>query len=410
MGSTVGFWGRLGGSSAWLVCALMVGNGCEDFDPAPSADFPEQQGAVIQGSAGDPFVIQFSEDIKLSSLKMMVVRADKRLDIDPEGFLPDEPQYCETARRRGQCEGDRPTACCTNEGLVKLMSFNGATGESEGGSFELVGRTMTIDPADGLMAIAIPYMIVIEPGLEDKNGNVTVPRQKLEFNYGSFVPGPSSLPSGPYFLLFDINPPPLRTQLRLFGWLNVDANTGDWEGLFTDGNRTAVLNDREGCPNCDDAVEVCKLFPVPECVKASTNIATIDEWPDLTPVKERPVGYTFQTTGFSGDLSDGSIGFSTPPFDIDIVIGSGSGVRITAINTQIVAQAREEADGRFRGSGNVTIEAVAVNGIGEESTDATLSFMNLTAEEQTLVEQCGYPEPPSDGRPCEPIYKPGDIE
>jgi len=73
-------------------------------------------------------------------------------------------------------------------------------------------------------------------------------------------------------------------------------------------------------------------------------------------------------------------------------------VRITAVDTVIIGQASQDATGRWRGSGNATIQKVQVNGLGDEPTTGTLSFMSLLPAEVEEVESYG-----------EPIYKPGEV-
>lgn len=379
-----------------LLPALSSVPSCQTFDPPPKASLAGAESSFLSGSPSDPLVVVFNEDIVPSTLSFKIVRGDKALDIDPEGNLPDEPGYCEAQRARGQCDGAAPAPCCTNEGLVELASYSGKTGTSTKAQVEVESRRVVIRTEEAAR-IAVPYLLVIEAGLEDTAGNTTKVRQKVGFTYRAFLPGPSSLPTGPYFFLFDIDPPPLQQQLRLFAWLNVDPDTGVWEGLFTDGNRIEALNDRPGCPaGCSP--NVCQLYPAPNCVKPSTNMGSIDEALDFVPLKDRPLGYTFLGNGYTADLPDGTTGLGTPEFPIDIVIGSGAGVRITAVDTVIIGQASQDATGRWRGSGNATIQKVQVNGLGDEPTTGTLSFMSLLPAEVEEVESYG-----------EPIYKPGEV-
>ena len=378
-----------------LLPALSTVPSCQTFDPPPKASLVGAESSFLPGSPSDPLVVSFDEDIVPSSLRFKIVRGDKALDIDPEGNLPDEEGYCVAQRARGQCDGDAPAPCCSNEGLIELASYDGRTDTSSAAQVEVDSRRVVIR-TDEAARIAVPYLLVIEPRLEDTAGNTTKVRQKIGFTYRAFLPGPSSLPTGPYFFLFDIEPPPLKQQLRLFAWLNVDPVTGDWEGLFTDGNRIVALNDRPGCPSgC--APNVCQLYPAPNCVKPSTNMGSIDEALDFAPVKDLPLGYTFLGHGYTADLPDGTTGLGTPEFPIDIRIGSGN-VRITAVDTVIIGQASLDASGRWRGSGSATIKKVQVNSIGEEPTVGTLSFMSLLPAEVEEVESYG-----------EPIYKPGEV-
>lgn len=386
---------RLGMASVLTIGSAGLAS-CETFDPPPKASIAGAQGTFLEGSPADPLVVRFDEAFSKQSLRFKVVRGDKALDIDPEGNLPDEEGYCEAQRARGQCSGDAPAPCCNNEGLVQLASYDGRTGQAEGAQVDVGDQSVTIRFAES-PKIAVPYLVVVEPGLEDLDGNTSLVRQRLEFTYRAFLPGPTSLPTGPYFFLFDIAPPPLQQQLRLFAWLNVDPDAGTWEGLFTDGNRTTALNDRPGCPS-DCAPNACQLYPAPACVKPSTNMGSIDEFLDFIPIKDRPVGYTFLGAGYTADLPDGTTGIGTPPFPIDIIIGSGSGVRITAVDTVIIGQISQDNTGRWRGAGSATIAKVQVNTIGEEPTTGTLSFMSLFPEEVEEVESYG-----------EPIYKPGEV-
>ncbi|MBX3184271.1 MAG: hypothetical protein KF915_16710 [Polyangiaceae bacterium] len=370
---------------------------CETFDPPPKVELHGAVGGFMTEAPGSDIVISFNEDFERSSLRLRIVRADKALDIDPEGKLADEPDYCGPQRARGQCDGAVPAPCCTNEGLAQSVYYDGASDRAEGGRVSVDGRRIIIKP-DEAPRIAVPYMLIIEPGLRDLEGNESRVRQKVEFAYRAFLPGPSSLPTGPYFFLFDIAPPPIQQQLRLYAWLDVNQTTGEWVGLFTDANRTTALNSRPGCPsNC--GLDVCQLYPSPNCVRPSTNMGSIDEFRDMIPIKDRPLGYTFLGSGYTADLPDGTTGIGTPEFPIDITIGAAGGVRITAVDTVIIGQLAQDSTGRWRGSGSASIRKVQINGRGEDPTTGTLSFMSLTEEEQREVESFG-----------EPIYKPGEVD
>ena len=352
--------------------------GCAEYDAPPSARLVGEDQGMLAGEATDDLVIEFSEPIQPGSLRLKVIEAAAGVNLDAENRLLDE-----LPEEPGELE--------------VLMQYD--AGSASGAAFTLnedATRLRISQTEEGAkLGIASPYMVVIEPGLADLNGNATRPRGRIPFIYRSFKPGPTSLPSGAYYFLMVVDPPPLHQQLQLYTHIEVDQEKGRFRAKFVDADRTPEMNGREGCPtDCGGLTSACRLYPAPECVKPSTEQADINNWRDFKPYAELPDGYIFETEGFAADAEDGTINLGTEPFEIDITIGAG-GVNILVENVVFTAQmAPDPADpSRLRGTGSVSTTAVKVNGTGDAPTKGTLEMMTLTPAEQAEVESFGNPYP-----------------
>lgn len=357
-----------------FVTALVL-LGCQTFDPPPKVTIQGSENGVMKTQPDEPFVLLFSEPIRQGSFKTKLVKAVT----DGEGNLLDEQ--------------DPPDleAFLANT----AVAFDGADPENEdksyGATFDLTDTQLSMEVGAGFQ-ISAPYLAIIEPKLEDKDGHFTLPRQKLPFTFQLEGGGPTTLPTGYYYWLFDIEPPPLQTQIQVFTYMKVDPATGHWRANFTNANRRAALNSRPGCPACADLTPVCALIPTPRCVKPSDKQIDIAEWVDFLPEKDPPDGYYFIADGFARDEADGKISLGTAPFLIDINIGAGN-INIRAENTKVIGAFEMDTNGRLVATGSVSIEVVKVNGTGKDPTDGIFKAFLLTDEEVAAVEAFGYPIP-----------------
>ncbi len=352
---------------------------CETFDPPPEVTLSGVENATMTTTPDSPLVLRISEPFKRGTLKVKVVPAI----LDPDRNLLDEqsPPKLEEFKESILAAYDdaRP----------------GDENASYGAAVNVAGQTVTLT-LDKPLGYSVPYFLLVEPGLEDLEGNKTVPRNRIPFTYALPGGGPTVFPTGYYYFL--INVELLSTQIQTFVYMDVDPDNGVWRANFTNGNRLSPLNSRPGCPSCSGTAPVCALIPSPRCVKPSEKQLALEEFVDFLPEKDPPDGYYFIADGFARDEADGSVAMGTVPFLIDISIGTGA-VRITAEQTRMTATFAQDANGRWVGTGALTSEVVKINGFGEDPTKGTVEAMSLSQEEVDQIESFGFPIPTDLERP-----------
>jgi hypothetical protein len=358
-----------------LLAALSL-VGCERFDPPPEPRIADSENGIMTRTPEDPIVLSFSEEYKQDTLRVKMVPAV----FDAEGNLLDE---------------QKPPKLEEFEATT-LLAYDGARPDDYlatlGGTFTPDARGLVIDP-QVTPSYSNPYLLLVEPGLEDLDGHATVPRIRLPFVYELPEGGPTKLPTGYYYFILNVDY--VSTQIQAFAYLNVDADTGQWSGVFTNASRLEVLNSRPGCPsNCDGETPVCALVPSPQCVKPSLKQQVLAEFSDFVPEVDPPNGYIFPSEGFAQDQADGSIAFKTSPFLIDIVVGTG-GVNVRAEGSKISAVfvESESEPGRLMATGSISVDVIKLNGTGADPTQGTLLAMSLTQAEVDQVEALGLPIP-----------------
>jgi hypothetical protein len=358
-----------------LLCLCALAACAETFDPAPGASIVGNENGLMTTERDAPLVVQFSEKIARETLVARIVLAE----LDLEENLPDE----RTPPDRTAFEAD----------TIGLFSGKDPAA-SRGGEFSLTesaqGSVLTFVPPQSF-AISTPYMLIIEPGLEDGTGHDTRTRIKIPFAFG-LVCGSAraSLPSGYYFFLLNVDPPPAATQLRLDAHMLVDQEQGTWRALFTNARRVPALNARVGCPSdCGD--QICRLYPVgtSECVLPSAPMGSVDEFPDFVPVPDAPDGFTFSVAGCAADQPDGSVAFGTDQFAIDLSIGGSLQMHMENmfVTGSFVTDAADPA--RLRAAGRIAVGLVQVNGQGADSTQGTLAAISLLSDEVAEIESLG---------------------
>lgn len=371
--------------AVWGALAL---GACETFEPAPSARLVGDANGTMQAPLSAPLLVQFSEPISESSLKLKVVDVSVPGSIDAEGDLLDEqtPPKLQQFRQSTLVayDGARPRDATASYGAS--LSFDGT------------GSWLTISPAQPLQ-VSRSYMLLIEPGLESLTGHATVPRNRYPFSYQLKGGGKTRLPSGYYYFLLNVDF--LAQQVRTYADFRIDPATGSWHALFTAAARVPALNSRPGCPaSCPELTPICQLYDksLPSCVKPSDKQTNVDQFRDFLPQTELPNGYTFPVTGFAKDSPDGTIAFGTAKFDVNIHLGSGN-VALTAKDTVISGTFRESATepGRFLGGGSISVALVQVNGSGSGPTKGTFTAMSLTQAEVDAINAFGTPVPTVSG-------------
>jgi hypothetical protein len=247
------------------------------------------------------------------------------------------------------------------------------------------GTTLRVQP-DVPFPLA-PLIAIIEPGLEDLEGNATKQRTRLPFSYMLTSGGPTTLPSGHYFYLINVDY--LEQQLRLDSYIEVDQTTGEWRGQFTNAIRSPLANDRAECAALAcSADEICALHRTPPgCVLRSERMLGLGEVLDFVP-EDDPAnnGYSFPVEGYARDEVDGTIAFGTKTFDIEILI---SGIPIFVDNSLIGGQLALSPEGEVSGTGGVSVEQVIVNGEDQGPTSGRLEARSLTPAEVAEIEGHG---------------------
>ncbi len=363
---------------------LLSAGSCQTFDPAPDATLLNNVNGAMSTGPGAPLVVRFTEPVVPSTLRVKVVSLAVPNALDGEGNLLDEQ--------------NPPKTQAFKDSIV--FAYDGSKPDDDTASY---GATVTLDSDSTLMTItpkttftiSVPYMLIIEPGLEDGAGHATVPRLKIPFTFRLSGGGPTRLPSGYYYLIMNVNY--LSQQLRLFTDMDVDPTTGIWRGKFTAAIRQPETNSRPGCPaSCPKDKPICQLLnsALPPCVVPSDKQTALNQFPDFLPDPNPPDGYIFSTEGFAKDEPDGTIAFGTAPFDIDIKVGSG-GIEVYAKATVINGQFKESPTekGRYIGKGSFSVALVQLNGVGKDPTNGDFTAMTLTADEVKKVESYGKPIP-----------------
>ena len=352
-----------------LLTLTTLGMACADFDPPPSVELRNVDNGVMQVSRDEPLVLRVSEGFKTDSLRFKILPVITDAD---ENLLDEQ---------------DPPKLQEFKESIE--VAWDGAQPDNDevsyGADVQIDGTDVRVQTKDPL-GFATPYYALIEPGLQDFEGNKTLPRLRLPFAYAISGGGPTRLPTGYYYFILNVEF--LSVQIRLFTYLDVNPKTGVWRGSYTNGLRLEALNNRPGCPKCSSDAPICALLPSPQCVKPSHKQVKLEEFTDFMPEVDPPDGFAFIADGFVRDESDGTISYGTAPFLIDITIGIGQ-LNIRAEQTTLTGKFVETKDGRFVASGSAKVERIKLNNAGDSPTKGTWMAMTLTQEEVDKVEALG---------------------
>lgn len=362
------------------VAFALLSGGCQEFDPPPKASVEGLENGIMQTAPDAPIVLQFSEPFVKRTLKVKLVKAV----MDAEENLLDEQDPPDV-------EGFKANT---------VIAYDGAADPEDeeanfGATFDLSGTRLSIDPKQAF-SVSSPYLLLVEPGLEDLEGNKTVPRIRMPFTYELQGGGPTLMPTGYYYFLMNVDY--LAVQIQVFAYLEMNPDTGVWRARFTNANRLVQLNSRPGCPgSCPSDAPVCALLPKPACVKPSEKQTALDQYVDFLPESEPPYGYFFIADGFARDESNGTTAFGTAPFLIHLTVGTG-GILVDAENSRVTGVFRKHEDQRWRATGSLSVETVKLNGIGKDPTKGTFEAMSLFDEEVKAVEGFGIPIPTDLGK------------
>ena len=317
---------------ALLGAALLAAApGCAVYEGPPQVTLDGVANGYLK-DAKAPIILAFSKPAEPATVRVKIVRLSAK-DTEGEGDLGDEDEDPKTK-------------------LDILFSTDPETGHVGGFAFLAEDHTkLTITPKAAFPAGA-SLAILIEKGLSDAEGHVTLTRKRIVFTYdfGVKCDQPTvGFHSGTFFFLAEVKEP-IGAQVRLLTVLNVDEATGAFVGRFTN----AVRNpDPNRCSPACSSTEVCRLFPEQKCVAPSERAGTAAEFPDYIPNVTPPTGFSFQTTGCVIDQADGTVAFITAP--VDVVVKSPP---VTLRNTQITGSFKVEADKSLVGTGSISADDV----------------------------------------------------
>lgn len=363
--------------TATLLTSCLCLSSCQSFDPPPSVKVQGLENGVMTTAPNAPFVVDFSEPIRTDTLRLKLVKSI----LDSEGNLLDEqsPPDPEAFRQSTLAAVDGAAI----EDLDRTYGVDGA---------DLGADRVSVD-LKGAFTVSQPYLLLVEPGLEDHEGNRTVPRVRVPFSFNLTEGCPTALPTGYYYFLLDVDY--LATQIQVFAYLEADPEKGTWRAKFTNANRRTALNSRPGCPSCSADEPVCALVPKPDCVKPSYKQTDIEQWVDFLPEWDPPNGYVFSAEGLACD-QEGETAFGTKPFLIAVTVGTGN-IAVTAENTVITGVFQDEG-ARWHGTGSLSAERIKLNDYGKDPTGGKWEAISLTAEQVKTVESFGYAIPTDIGK------------
>lgn len=333
---------RLRTSLIFLSIAAGMQIGCETYDSPPTPFIEGAESGVLADNKA-PLVVSFNEPVDPATISIKIVR----VVTDVEGNLADED------------------ADPNNDDLPILFSFD-KLGDSQGTSELLDGNSrMRITP-NAPLPIGPKLAVLVEKGLKDLAGNETTTRKRLTFGYSAKVEcnAPSTVfAPGNYFMLADIKAP-LKVQVQLWGYFEMDPLTGAIHGQCTNADRNKTTQ----CPTPCESTKVCRLLPSPACVAPSEKAGTVDEYSDYVPNETPPTGYSFGIDGCVQDQPDGSVTFVTAPTEVIVQQPA-----VTLRNVTLAASLNKDAMGVVRGGGSLVADEVLIginpSGKGEGGLD-----------------------------------------
>ncbi len=333
---------RLGSSILFLALSSGMLMGCETYDAPPTPTIEGGEDGVLEDPKA-PLVISFGEPVDPATINIKLIR----VVTDIEGNL-----------------GDEDTSVDTDLNIL----FSTDNISDVGGTAERFDNNskVRITP-NAPLPIGSKLAVLVEAGVQDLQGNATKVRKRLTFGYSFKLEcnAPSAIfESGYYFVIADIKAP-LKVQVQLWGYFDVDPMTGAVRGQCTNADRNPDPNRCQ--PSCDSGL-VCRTLPSPACVKQSEKAGTVDEYSDYVPNVIPPTGYTFSLDGCAQDQPDGSVAFITAPTEIIVQQPA-----VTLRNVTLAVSLNKDTNGVVRGGGSLAADEVLLgtnaSGKGEGSID-----------------------------------------
>ena len=341
---------RLGSSILLFALSSAMLVGCETYDAPPSPSIEGGEDGVLEDPKA-PLVVSFAEPVDPATINIKLIR----VVTDIEGNLGDEDSSADTD--------------------LNILFSSDNIGDV-GGIAELIENNSKVRIIPNApLPIGSKLAILVEPGLKDLQGNVTKSRKRLTFGYSFKLEcnAPSAVfESGYYFLLADIKAP-LKVQVQIWAYFNVDPLTGAVNGQCTNADR---IKDPNRCPTPCKSTEVCRLLPEPACVAPSEKAGTVDEYSDYVPNEIPPTGYTFGIDGCVQDQADGSVAFITAPTEVIVQQPA-----VTLRNVTLAASLTKGANGVVRGGGSLAADEVLLGINASGKGEGGLDMRAVSADE-----------------------------
>lgn len=333
---------RLRLASSILLLSSVLTAGCDVYDAPPTPTIVGAEDGVLEDPKA-PLLVSFAEPVDPATINVKVIR----LVTDVEGNLGDE-------------DADPLTD-------LNVLFSTDQIGDVGGTKELLENNSQLLITPNAPLPIGAKLAVLVEAGLTDLAGNTTKTRKRLTFGYSFKLDcnAPSAVfQSGYYFLLADIKQP-LKVQVQLWGYFDIDPMTGAVHGQCTNADR---IKDPNRCPMPCKSSEACRLLPAPACVAPSEKAGTVDEYSDYVPNQIPPTGYTFAIDGCVQDQPDGSAVFVTAPTEVIVQQPA-----VTLRNITLGASLIKDAMGVVRGGGSLAADEVLIginpSGKGEGSLD-----------------------------------------
>jgi hypothetical protein len=323
-----------------LAPLAVLAAGCAVFDAPPEVSIEGLTSGLLADPKA-PIVLSFSKPPVPSTVKLEIAK----YIVDGDGLLV---MPLQTLYTHDPVNGDT--------GGMGVLSADGST-------FTV---TLPVPPPVGLELV-----VVVEPGLADAAGTVTVAERSLVFGYQSVLTcdAPAHVArSGVYFFLVSVDMP-IAVQIQLFGDVSLDDTTGQLKGKFTKAKRNPDPNRcSPPCPTTD----ACQLVPTQMCVTPSTVAGSVDEFSDYIPNPDPPTGFSFEATGCAIDQDASTSAFATAPVDVAV-----QSPMVTLRNTALSSSFTLESDGTLRGTGSLTADAVLIGTINSGSGHGNLTVRSI---------------------------------
>jgi len=341
---------RLGSSILFFSLASALVMGCETYDAPPAPSIEGGEDGVLEDPKA-PLVLSFAEPVDPATIKVKIIR----VATDIEGNL-----------------GDEDSDSATELNVLFSSDELGVVG----GTAELLENNskLVITPVAPL-PVGSKLAVLVEPGLKDLQGQATTARKRLSFAYSFKLEcnAPSAVfQSGYYFLLADIKAP-LKVQVQLWAYFDVDPKTGAVHGQCTNADRNPDPNRCQ--PACESGL-VCRKLPSPACIKPSEKAGTVDEYSDYVFNDVPPTGYTFALDGCVLDQPDGSVGFVTAPTEVIVQQPA-----VTLRNVTLSASLSKDTNGVVRGGGSLAADEVLLGINPSGKGEGGLDIRAVSAEE-----------------------------